>query len=47
MRHRLQASAEWAALSVFRAARTSLPLIAIPALLVLAVYLCVAGTPDR
>ncbi|MFJ2203492.1 hypothetical protein [Streptomyces violaceusniger] len=46
MRHRQQSPAVRAGLLAFRAARRGLLLSAIPALLVLAVYLCIAGTPD-
>ncbi|MCQ8194807.1 hypothetical protein [Streptomyces rugosispiralis] len=45
MRHRRQPVAVWAGLLVFRAARRVLLLCVLPALLVLAVYLCFAGTP--
>lgn len=45
MRHRRQPPAERVALLAFRAARMSLLLSMVPALLVLAVYLCVAGDP--
>ncbi|AEM82621.1 hypothetical protein [Streptomyces violaceusniger] len=46
MRHRRQAPAVRAVLLAYRAVRLGLLLSAIPALLVLAVYLCLAGTPD-
>nr|WTB07379.1 hypothetical protein OG546_26080 [Streptomyces antimycoticus] len=45
MRHRRQAPATRAALLAFRAARLGLLLSAIPASVVLTVYLCIAGTP--
>ncbi|WAP56166.1 hypothetical protein [Streptomyces sp. S465] len=45
MRHRRQPPTERAALFAFRAARMGLLLSAIPALLTLAVWLCVAGDP--
>ncbi|MGO4747688.1 hypothetical protein AB4212_03450 [Streptomyces sp. 2MCAF27] len=45
MRHRRQPPAARAALLAFRAARMGLLLGSIPALLVLAVHLCIAGTP--
>ncbi|WJD99789.1 hypothetical protein [Streptomyces antimycoticus] len=46
MRHRRHSSVAQAGLLVFRAARLGLLLTAIPALLVLAAYLCLASTPD-
>ncbi|MFD8461282.1 hypothetical protein ACFV27_28150 [Streptomyces antimycoticus] len=46
MRHRRQATAVWAGLFVFRIARRGVLLAVLPALLVLTVYLCIAGTPD-
>ncbi|MFJ1994125.1 hypothetical protein [Streptomyces asiaticus] len=45
MRHRRKPLALRAGLLVFRAARLSLLLCSIPALLVLAVWLCLASTP--
>ncbi|MBI0297644.1 hypothetical protein JBE04_25070 [Streptomyces sp. PRKS01-29] len=45
MRHRRHSSAVRAGLLVFRAARMGLLLAAVPALLVLAVYLCLISTP--
>ncbi|MER7793853.1 hypothetical protein [Streptomyces sp. NPDC097640] len=46
MRHRRQPPAARAALLAFRAGRMGLLLGSIPALLVLAAYLCIAGTPS-
>ncbi|MFF4479434.1 hypothetical protein ACWDHW_13045 [Streptomyces melanosporofaciens] len=46
MRHRRQSAAVWAGLFAFRVARRGVLLCVLPALLVLTVYLCVAGTPD-
>ncbi|MFI0772299.1 hypothetical protein ACH4TQ_46650 [Streptomyces sp. NPDC021218] len=46
MRHHRHSSAAQAGLLVFRAARLGLLLTVIPALLVLAVWLCFASTPD-
>ncbi|MCG0289847.1 hypothetical protein [Streptomyces sp. PSAA01] len=46
MSRRQHPSAERAALSVFRAAHPGPLLSALPALLALAVHLCIAGTPD-
>ncbi|MEU8721527.1 hypothetical protein [Streptomyces antimycoticus] len=45
MRHRRQAPATRAALLAFRAARLAALLAMLPALVFLAVYLCIAGTP--
>ncbi|MFC9226088.1 hypothetical protein ACFT8W_36075 [Streptomyces hygroscopicus] len=47
MRHRRQPPTARAALLAFRAARMGLVLSAVPLLLALAVYLCVAGDPAR
>ncbi|MFC9222185.1 hypothetical protein ACFT8W_15830 [Streptomyces hygroscopicus] len=47
MRHRQQPPAVRAVLLAFRAARMGLVLSAVPLLLALAVYLCVAGDPAR
>ncbi|MEV5770063.1 hypothetical protein AB0L49_02165 [Streptomyces antimycoticus] len=46
MRHRRQGAAMWAGLFVFRVARRGVLLSVLPALLVLTVYLCIAGAPD-
>ncbi|WP_167442457.1 MULTISPECIES: hypothetical protein [Streptomyces violaceusniger group] len=46
MRHRRQAPAVRAGLLVFRVTRRGVLLAVLPALLVLAVWLCFAGTPD-
>ncbi|MBI0317450.1 MULTISPECIES: hypothetical protein [Streptomyces violaceusniger group] len=46
MTHRRPSLAMRAGLLVFRAARLGLLLAAVPTLLVLAVYLCFASTPD-
>ncbi|WP_166483698.1 MULTISPECIES: hypothetical protein [Streptomyces] len=45
MRHRRHSPAARAALFVFRVARRGVLLAVLPALLVLAVYLCFASTP--
>ncbi|AEM86858.1 hypothetical protein [Streptomyces violaceusniger] len=47
MRHRRQDPAVRAALLAYRAVRLGLLLSVIPALLVLAIYLCIAGDPYR
>ncbi|WP_413808089.1 hypothetical protein [Streptomyces sp. OE57] len=46
MRHRRRSPAARAGLLAFRTARTALLTALVPALLVLAVYLCIASTPD-
>ncbi|MFF4476304.1 hypothetical protein ACFY1A_04550 [Streptomyces sp. NPDC001520] len=46
MKHRSKPAAVRAGLLAFRAVRLGLLLSAIPLLLALAVYLCIAGTPD-
>ncbi|WP_167746854.1 hypothetical protein [Streptomyces malaysiensis] len=45
MKHRCEATGERAALFAFRAAGPGLLLAAVPALLVLVVWLCLVGTP--
>lgn len=45
MKHRRQSPTARVGLLAFRAARLGLLLSAIPASVVLAVYLCIAGTP--
>ncbi|MFE5159623.1 hypothetical protein ACFRNT_14105 [Streptomyces sp. NPDC056697] len=47
MRHRRKPPAVRAALLAFRAARLGLMLSALPLLLALAIYLCVAADPYR
>ncbi|MGA6154411.1 hypothetical protein ACPEIC_13825 [Stenotrophomonas sp. NPDC087984] len=47
MRHRRQPLPTRAGLLAFRAARLGLLISAIPALSVLAIYLCIAGDPAR